>query len=222
MIKLLGRVDKTVIVAVSGGIDSMFALEFLRNGGRKILALHFDHQTEYGAAARSFVEDYCKRKRIPLVIGTLNRDMEKGESKEAYWREQRYSFFSSWETTGIVVGDQFDSEVFRGCKIVTCHHLDDVVETWLFTSLNGFGRLIPHSRDNFIRPFLLAEKKKIKAFSKRLQVEWLDDPSNKDTSYNRNFIRHVLMPNALTVNPGLRTTIRKKIIQHYENNVDLP
>jgi tRNA(Ile)-lysidine synthase len=218
MIKMLGKVDKRVIIALSGGVDSMFALDFLRRGGRSVLALYFDHGTYHGSDARKFVSSFCKSNNIPLVIGSLSKEMPSGMSKEAFWREERYQFFDNWNSTDYETIVDFDKSLFFNSKIITCHHLDDVVETWIFSALNGNPNLIPYKRGNFIRPFLLTSKEQILNYANlgNTGLLWLDDPSNNDTSYRRNFIRHILVPSALEVNPGLRKVIKKKVVREYD------
>jgi tRNA(Ile)-lysidine synthase len=99
---------------------------------------------------------------------------------------------------------------------VTCHHLDDVAETWLFTSLNGTPKLIPSRRDNYLRPFLQTRKAVFEDWCDRKEVPYHCDESNNDTRFNRNYIRHELMPKALRVNPGLHKVLRKKIRKELE------
>jgi|TARA_R110001583_G_scaffold16234_1_gene66061 tRNA(Ile)-lysidine synthase len=228
MIKLLGRVPDTLCVAVSGGSDSMAALNFvLNNSRRKVVALHFNHGTKHSDDAEAFVRGYCRKNGIPVVIGRTHRDIEKGESREAYWRSERYRFFGSWTTSGELCdtiskwsNDSF-TKYFLNAPIITCHHLDDAVETWIFTSLHGKSRLIPYKRDNFIRPFLLNRKSEFDYWCDRYNIPYISDPSNTDTAYMRNFIRHELMPQALTVNPGLHKVVMKKIMSsHREGFVD--
>lgn len=218
---MLGKVDKNFAIALSGGVDSMAALDFLAKRNRNVLALHFDHGTQYGEKARAFVENFCISNKIPLVVGCISREKESGESMEAYWREQRYTFFESWEDTRNVRVVNFDESLFRRAKIVTCHHLNDVVETYLFSSIRGNSKLIPYSREKYIRPFLITKKKNIIDYAERYGVQWLDDPSNLNQDFTRNFIRHTLLPNALKVNPGLFKTVKKKVIEQYEAQQDV-
>ena len=203
MITLLGRIPDNIAVAVSGGADSMAALDFLSNGGkRRVTILHFDHGTDHAYEAEAFVRNYANEKGYPLFVGSPTREITPGESKECFWREQRYAFF-----------DWFSSSEWGNIPIITCHHLDDLVETWIFTSLHGTPRLIPKCRDNFVRPFLSTRKSELLAWCERKSVPYVNDPSNLDTAYMRNYIRHVLVPNALRVNPGLHKVLRKKIIE---------
>ncbi len=224
MIKLLGRVPKTVCIAVSGGVDSMAALNFLSNNGkRKVIALYFNHDTDHGHEAECFVKEYCKEKSIPLVTGKVTRDIEKGESKEAYWREERYKFFESWYTEGSFSDDMTHlnlTHIWMRIPIVTCHHLDDAVETWVFTSLHGKSRLIPYKRGIFLRPFLMSRKEDLFQWCTKNGVPYISDPSNDKTDYMRNFIRHELLPKALVVNPGLHKVVKKRVHKNFLNIID--
>jgi len=228
MIKLLGSVPNKIVIAVSGGQDSMAAFDFLANNARReVVVLYFNHETDHGNEAEAFVKHYFGDRNIPLVTGSLQRTIDHGESKEAYWREERYNFFQNW----IHQGDYNHSalrlkkdgllERYTNAPIITCHHLDDAVETWIFTALHGNARLIPYKRENFLRPFLLTRKSGLIEWSEKRNVSFILDQSNFDTSYMRNFIRHSLMPNALKVNPGIHKTIRKKVLQEYNKSVDI-
>jgi len=212
MIKLLGNIPNKIAIAISGGPDSMAAIDFLSNNTkREITALHFNHGTDHAQVAEQFVRKYCDDRGVPLVTGGVLREIEPGESREAYWRSERYGWFTSWH----------HQHRIPPIPIITCHHLDDAVETWIFTSLHGNSRLIPYKRDNFIRPFLSTRKDDLTEWCKRRGVPFLTDPSNKDTAYMRNYIRHVLLPNALMVNPGLHKVVKKKVLEQYDKTVDV-
>jgi tRNA(Ile)-lysidine synthase len=99
--------------------------------------------------------------------------------------------------------------------------LDDVVETWIFTSLHGNPMLIPYKRDNFIRPFLTTRRGDFTNWCHDKDVQFVTDPSNLDEAYMRNFIRHTLLPNALIVNPGLHKVVKKKVLEQYNKTVDI-
>jgi tRNA(Ile)-lysidine synthase len=199
MLKILGNIPKTCCVAVSGGLDSMAVLDFL-SSSRDVIAIHYNHGTPFANSAESLVRDYCTDKNIPLVVDTLNEDMPKGVSKEAWWREKRYAFFDNASKNKLL-------------KVIMGHHLDDAVENWIFTSLNGNPFLIPHSRENYMRPFISTRKSMFEQWCTRKNVPYVNDPSNQDIRFRRNYIRHKLMPLALDVNPGLHKVIKKK----YEN-----
>ncbi|MBC8408642.1 MAG: tRNA lysidine(34) synthetase TilS [Rhodobacteraceae bacterium] len=199
MLKILGNIPKTCCVAVSGGLDSMAVLDFL-SSSRDVIAIHYNHGTPFANSAEQLVRDYCANKDIPLVVDNLCEEMPRGVSKEAWWREKRYTFFDNASKN-------------KTLKVVMAHHLDDAVENWIFTSLNGNPFLIPHSRENYLRPFISTRKSVFEQWCIRKNVPYINDPSNQDIRFRRNYIRHKLMPLALDVNPGLHKVIKKK----YEN-----
>ena len=204
MIKLASKIPNNVYIAVSGGLDSMVALDFLgRSKNRNIEVLHFNHGTEHGRLAEDFVTDFCAKNGINYYVGQISSSKKRGESPEEYWRRERYCFFNK----------------FKDKKIITCHHLDDQVENYIFTMLNGREMLIPYERDNFIRPFLSSSKEELKSWAERKRVVYISDPSNYDLKYMRNLIRHELVPIARKVNPGLQKVVKKKV-ENLLNNVD--
>lgn len=199
-IRILNKIPREINVAVSGGVDSMAVLDFLSRG-KKVRAMYFNHGTEYGERCEKFLVDYCKIKDIELCIGKYGeRDLSK--SKEEDWRDQRYSFLESNNL---------------GNKIITCHHLDDVIETWIFSSLHGMSKLIPYRRNEVIRPFLLNKKDVFYNWCDRKKIPYIEDPSNKDDDYMRNYIRNNIVKHALVINPGLHKNLKKKIIELNSN-----
>lgn len=199
MIRIIGKIPSTVTVACSGGIDSMVFADFLLKGKRKINLAYFNHDTQYSHKAQIFVEKYAEDKKINLFIGRVKGRKGK-KSLEEFWRDERYAFLQRISSN----------------YIITCHHLDDCVETWLMSAFHGQTKLIPYRRGNSIfRPFLMTSKKTIKDYAVRKEINWIEDPSNQHTNFMRNHIRHKVMPQVLVVNPGIRTTIRKKLIETY-------
>jgi tRNA(Ile)-lysidine synthase len=200
MIKILGSIPKKLTVALSGGVDSMVALDFFKRK-HDVDAAFFHHGTLTSDQACFFLEEYCSKNNITLHKGVINdSDCPKGLSKEEYWRDQRYNFLSQFET------------------VVSGHHLDDVVETWIWSSLHGTSSLIPYRRNNVIRPFLLTRKSELLDWANRKGVPWVNDMSNHDCSYTRNYIRNKMMPDVLRVNPGIHTMVKKKLV---ERGVDI-
>lgn len=199
MIRIIGKIPPNVVVACSGGIDSMVVTNFLLQGRRNVRLAYFNHDTSHSRQAQDFVESYANDNNLDLFIGRVKGTKGK-RSMEEFWRDERYSFF-----------DRINTKF-----LITCHHLDDVVETWVMTAMHGNCKLIPYQRgDNIYRPFLMTSKKIIKDYADRKQLSWVEDPTNVRTEYIRNHIRHSLMPGILKINPGIRTMIRKKLIETY-------
>jgi|TARA_R110001583_G_scaffold21333_12_gene81071 tRNA(Ile)-lysidine synthase len=203
MIRMSMKLPEKIAIAVSGGADSMAVLDFLSKG-KDVAALHFNHGTEHADEAEKLVTSYCQKNDIPLLVGRLKEVSPKGVSKEEFWRDQRYSFF-----------DQVSKTPFYSHRpIITCHHLDDLVETWLFTSFHGESKLIPSQRGRYLRPFLITRKVVLEEWCDRKSVSYVTDPSNMDNSYMRNYIRHEIVPRTLRVNPGLPKVLRKKVLNN--------
>jgi len=198
MIKLQNKLPRQIYVACSGGVDSMAAVDFLRRN-HDVFVLHFNHGTEHGNKAYEFVGNYCADNDIGFLtnVGTF-RDKERNESQEEYWRSIRYDWL----------------ERCTERQIVTAHHLDDCVETWVWSSMHGTGKIIPYSRNNrVLRPFRMTRKRDLELWADLKNVPHIVDDSNKDTCYTRNYIRHTMMPNVLRINPGIYKTIAKKVKQ---------
>ena len=201
MIRIIGKIPKKVTITCSGGIDSMVVAHFLRQSRRKVNLAYFNHDTAHSRKAEDFVKHYADQNNLNLEVGRVEGTKGK-RSMEEFWRDERYSFFNS----------------IKSNFIITCHHLDDCVETWLMSSFHGQGKLIPYKRgENIFRPFLMTSKKTIKDYAERKGVEYIEDPSNQNTNFMRNHVRKKVVPEVLVVNPGIRTTIRKKLIENFKD-----
>jgi len=198
MIKLQGKIPRKVYVACSGGVDSMAAVDFLKRN-HDVFVLYFNHGTHHGIKAMKFVNNYCADNDIGFLTNTgIDREKHPKESQEEYWRSIRYEWL----------------ERCTERQIVTAHHLDDCVETWVWSSMHGTGKIIPYSRnDRVLRPFRMTRKRDLELWANLNNVPYIQDDSNTDTCYTRNYIRHEMMPNVLRVNPGIHKTISKKIAQ---------
>jgi tRNA(Ile)-lysidine synthase len=195
MIQLLGSTKHFTAVAVSGGVDSMAALDFLRRANPAIKAVYFHHGTAHGDDALAFLRDFCSQNAIPLLTGRISCEKAKEDSWEEYWRRERYRYLNSLPG-----------------KIVTAHHLNDAAESWVMGIIRGGEpRLIRyHLAPNIYRPLLLTPRVELEAWCQRHQVPWIQDPSNNDVSYDRNRIRHRILPEMLAINPGFLKQVAKK------------
>lgn len=194
MIKIQGKLPREVYVACSGGVDSLAIVDFLKNN-HDVTVCHFDHGTAHSSHASEFVASYCDKNNLPMMYGTIGRAKRPlRQSQEEFWRNKRYKFLHS-----------------INAEVITAHHLDDCVETWLWSSLNGTGKIIPYRNRNVVRPFRLTRKRDLTLWAQLKGVPYLEDDSNADTCYTRNYIRHEMMPHVLRVNPGIHKTIAKKV-----------
>jgi len=183
------------LVAVSGGADSMALLHLLHRAGLAGGVAHFDHQTRNGASAEDAV--FVARAAEALGLPCFTESQPVGamasarkESFEMVAREVRYAFLK--DTAG---ANGFDI-------VATGHHADDQAETVLMRLLRGASPAglagIPPVREEdgirFIRPLLDCTRADLVAWLATEGIAWREDASNVDPAYERNKIRHALIP----------------------------
>lgn len=190
MIKLLFPMPKQVTVAFSGGVDSVAVVDFLSKK-HDVTCAFYHHGTENSERALKFVSQFCTDRNLPMFLGVLNRDKPKDMSYEEFWREERYDYLA---TLG---------------PVITAHHLDDCVETYLWSAMHGKPKVPNIIRGNVIRPFLTTPKSEFINWCVKRDLSWCEDLSNEDEKYTRNYIRKNLVPHAMQVNPGLYKTVKK-------------
>ena len=197
MIKLTVPLPKNITIAFSGGVDSCAIVDFLSRK-HNITCAFFHHGTKDSDRANEFVAKFCTERNIPLLWGSLRWEKGTKESQEEYWRRERYDFLKD-------LG-----------PVITAHHLDDCVETYIWSSLHGTPKVIPLTRNNVLRPFLTTRKQDLVYWCESHNVPWIEDESNKNSRYTRNYIRNEMMPHVLKVNPGIHTLV-KKIVEGKQN-----
>lgn len=220
--KIIKRIEKTIVqkalinegesvlVAFSGGADSVCLLYALKNLedkiGFKVLAAHLNHGLRGEEADRDeeFSKDFCKKLGVECI--TSNCDVRKyakthNLSEELAGREIRYSFFFSV------------MEERKIQKLAVGHHLDDQAETVLMHLIRGSGidglSGMRHKRGTIIRPLLDFEKQEILDFCRRENLDFCTDLTNFETDYNRNKIRLDLIPKMREFNPAVSKTLAK-------------
>lgn len=199
MIKLAYRLPRSLGIAVSGGVDSMAALNFLSRN-HDVTVLFFHHGTPDSQRAAEFVTQYCSQHGLPMIQGWIANQRARDQSPEEFWRVERYGFIDSVDM-----------------PVVTAHHLDDCVETWVWSSMHGQPRTIPLTRNRVLRPFLLTSKSQLIKWCRRHQVPWCQDLSNEDDRYMRNYIRRQVMPHVRHINPGIDRVVRRVVEKQLVN-----
>lgn len=188
----------TVVVALSGGSDSMSMLNILNSVkdeyGISLIAAHVNHGIRGESADRdeAFVKEKCNEAGIELHIlkaDVVGMAKEKGIGLEECGRQVRYGFFNS---------------LGKNILIATAHNLSDRTETFLFnfsrgTALRGLCS-IPARRDNIIRPLIECTKEEINAYCKDNSIDYVTDETNSDVTYSRNRIRHNVIPQLSKIN----------------------
>lgn len=196
----------TIILAISGGVDSMVLLHLVSktHPKDKIVVAHFDHALR-GAESdgdRELVAQVANEMGIVFEyekkdIGALAK-AEKS-SLEAVARRERYAFLERVRTK------------YGARYILTAHHADDQAETILM-NLIKWGKLYGLSgmsvvSGNILRPFLWVAKSDIRTYAQEYSINYREDSSNQDTDYERNRIRWDIMPLIRTMNPSIEETL---------------
>jgi|LSQX01.2.fsa_nt_gb tRNA(Ile)-lysidine synthase len=198
-----------VIVALSGGADSMCLLDVLiklkDELDIQVSAVHINHQIRGEEAYRdeNFVRAYCKENNIPLQVFQIDVPeiaVKNRISLELAGRNERYRIFS---------------EISQDAKVATAHNLNDSEETFLFNLARGTGLSglcgISHVRDNYIRPLIVCTKEEIIQYCKENSVPFIVDSTNSDNDYSRNYIRNEIIPKLIELNQAFHSNFARSI-----------
>jgi len=174
-----------LIVAVSGGVDSVVLLHLLVKNidKNRVIVGHVDHgMRENSGEDANFVEALSRQYGVEFHKTKLNLDKSASENTA---RQARYDYlFSLKEKTGSIA-------------VLTAHHADDVVETIVMNVLRGTGRRGLSSlknRETIMRPLLHVTKQEIYLYQAENQLEYVEDETNMAIGYKRNWIRRVFLP----------------------------
>ncbi|MFW6351048.1 MAG: tRNA lysidine(34) synthetase TilS [Bacteroidota bacterium] len=200
------RPHDRILVAVSGGADSMTLLQVLSGLGYSCQAAHcnFHLRDEDSDEDERFVFDYCLGNNIPLHVkhfDTRREALKRGVSIEMAARDLRYKWF--WQ---LVERGKFS-------WLATGHHGDDMIETFFLNLARGTGlrglRGMRECQDALIRPLLSFQRTEIESYCYENGIPFRTDISNFDTAYQRNNIRHNILPVMQMLNPSFFQTMRK-------------
>ena len=195
---------ESVLIAVSGGADSVALLHTLRQlAGPLRLRLsvgHVDHGLREGSPADAeFVALLAKAMAVPALVERVV--IEPGASLEARAREARYRALRSMAAH---VGAD---------RVALGHTADDQAETVLMRMIQGAGPRglagIPPVRGRFIRPLIETSREDVEAELIRSGVSWREDPTNGDVRFLRNRLRHEVLPVLAAVNPGIASALTR-------------
>ena len=204
--QMLSKGD-TVLVALSGGADSMALLtvlyELKNQYSLTLLAAHFNHGIRGAEAKRDedFSVESCKKLGVEIFVGSADIPAlakQRGMGLEECGRQERYAFFE---------------RVAPGVKVATAHTLSDCEETFLFNlargaSLKGLTS-IPPVRDNIIRPLIDCSRGEIESYCAEKKISFVTDSTNLEDEYTRNRIRHNTVPQLRELNPAFDSAFER-------------
>ncbi|MGB4762246.1 MAG: tRNA lysidine(34) synthetase TilS [Candidatus Saccharimonas sp.] len=166
------------IVAVSGGVDSVVLLDMLSRQKHQLIVAHVEHgiRGDESVADARFVAALARKYQVPFVSTSLALGPK---ASEEWARELRYDF---------LLGLAREHEA----RVVTAHHLDDVVETVAVNLERGTGwrGLTVLARASLYRPLLALSKTQLYAYALKHRLEWVEDATNAGDQYQRNRLRH--------------------------------
>lgn len=194
-------------MAWSGGLDSTVLLHALLPAAQRkgpvlrLRALHVDHGLQAAAATfRKFCRTTARRWRVPLTTITLDLSLPRGASVEAAARAARYAALAR--------------ALQPGELLLTAQHADDQVETVLLALLRGAGpaglaampAAAPFGETRLLRPLLGHARRDIAAYAAAHALTWVDDPSNAQLRFDRNYLRATVLPGLRARWPAMTTT----------------
>lgn len=197
-----------VLLAVSGGMDSMAMVYLFQQAGFQFGMAHCNFQLRgiESDGDEAFVAEQAQKLNIPfhsIRFDTNKEAQQQKTSTQIVARTLRYQWFEDLRQT------------HHYTHIATAHHLNDSLETVLLNLTKGCGikglHGIPIQQAHVIRPLLFARREDIQAFVQDQEVPYREDASNASTKYQRNLIRHKVIPNLKAINPSLEGTFRQTL-----------
>ena len=224
--KMICRGDR-ILLGLSGGADSVLLARYLLTLREKkqifLAAVHVNHQLRGGEAERDedFVRAFCDKWQLPCYV--CREDVRGYAGKEK----------CSLEEAGRILRHRCfaDHASITGCdKIALAHHADDLAETMIFRMARGTGPegipgILP-ANGPYIRPLLCLEKEEVRSMLTLLSQDYVEDSSNLETEFSRNYIRSHILPEMNRLNPravlhmtrlsGLMQEQNEFIRQHFD------
>ena len=209
--KLFNPADR-LLLAVSGGVDSVVLCDLCRNAGFDFEIAHANFQLrgEDSELDECFVKGLADRYHVPFHVKKFNTAAYAERNKvsvQVAARELRYQWFNELLDNG-------------PNYLLTAHHADDNFETVLMNFFRGTGitglrgMLVKH--DRVVRPLLFASKKEILEYAREKKLSWREDISNASDKYSRNYFRNAIIPMVYRVYPEVEANLTHNIARFAE------
>lgn len=199
--------DGKVIVALSGGADSVALLHILLSLHYECVAAHcnFHLRGEESERDEQFVRSLCGEWRVPLHVRQFDT--------EAYARANRLSIEMAARDLRYAWFKELAAQV-QAQAVAVAHHADDQAETVLMNLVRGAGLRgmcgIPTRNGIVVRPLLCCTRQGIEDYLRTKQIPFVTDSTNAQTDYKRNKFRHIILPALEQINPGIRQTLAEE------------
>lgn len=188
----------TLLLAVSGGIDSVVLCELCKQAGYRFEIAHCNFKLREAESERDalFVQQLATAYGVPIHVKEFNTAEYAAANKlsiQEAARELRYDWFS-----GLMNREAAASHLPPAVYLVTGHHLDDNIETMLMhffrgTGIHGLRGMLP-KQGYIVRPLLFARRQELKYFAQEHTLMWVEDSSNALDKYTRNYFRNQVIP----------------------------
>ncbi|PPI88686.1 tRNA lysidine(34) synthetase TilS [Candidatus Pantoea edessiphila] len=205
--------NSRVVIAFSGGLDSTALLHYLSiwhkvHPQSNLRAIHINHGLNINANSwASHCRKLCLKWKINCSILKIKIKNTNKKGIEATARKERYK---------ALISSLYPEEI-----LLTAHHLDDQCETFLLAIKRGSGPLglgaiyplIIIGNNKILRPFLEYPRKLIKSYAKKYHLNWIEDESNYNIDFDRNFLRNLILPKIIAKWPNfIETTTRTSLL----------
>ena len=200
---------RPIFVGYSGGLDSQVLLHALcqTQVPSQIIALHINHGISPQA---DNWQHHCQQRSLQLgcrFIAIKTTIEKQGQGLEAAARQARFQLF--------------DEQVAPGHSLLLAHHLDDQLETFMLrlmrgSGLHGLSAMQPETQRQgyrLLRPFLAIPRSDLEAYAREHNLDWIEDESNTDTQFDRNYLRHEIFPRLAERWPQYRQTLNRSLTQ---------
>ncbi|MBC7652524.1 MAG: tRNA lysidine(34) synthetase TilS, partial [Deinococcales bacterium] len=210
-----------LLLAVSGGIDSVVMVDLFAKAGFNFKIAHCNFQLRGDESVRDelFVQALGKKYKKQVFVKLFDTKVYAANKKlsiQVAARQLRYGWFEELRSTvNPQPSTDFKQQPVTNYFTATAHHADDNIETLLLNFFRGCGISGLHGilpkQGNVIRPLLFAKREEIIAYANDHQLTWVNDSSNASDKYSRNFIRHQIIPLMQTIYPQVTDNLLDNI-----------
>ena len=211
----LFQLKDKLLLAVSGGVDSVVLCELCKQAGYDFIIAHCNFQLRGAESDRDekFVQELGKKYSVEVLVKKFDTQKYADENKmsiQVAARNLRYKWFDE-----ILKSSTVNCQLPTAQWLLIAHHANDNVETLLMnffkgTGINGLKAILPR-HNNIIRPLLFAKKEELTAFATANKLPFVEDSSNASDKYTRNYFRNELIPGLQKVYPQVEENLVNNI-----------